>query len=108
DAEQLHNHVVVHQYNAEEDRRKFNVHLLSYPTCRSFMGWQPILRSMRASSLPSTQMHSPISRLKQRNAPGAWVMMPMVTKPSGMTWKPSQVPLPRISRMVDMSSRVRV
>ena len=72
------------------------------------MGWQPILRSMRASSLPSTQMHRPISRPKQRKAPGAWVMMPMVTKPSGMTWKPSQVPLPRISRMVDMSSRVRV
>ena len=38
------------------------------------MGWQPILRSMRASNLPSTQTHRPISRPKQRKAPGAWVM----------------------------------
>src|SRR5699024_4473585 len=108
DAKELHQHVVVDQDHAEEDSRKFNDHLLSSPSCRSFMGWQPILRSMRASSLPSTQMHRPISRPKQRKAPGAWVMMPMVTKPAGMSWKLCQVALFKKMLMVYMSSRVSV
>ena len=54
------------------------------------------------------KMAAAMSTPNTKKPPGGEEKMAMVSSPSGSTWMPKKVPMPRISRMEPMITRVRV